>query len=169
MATRVDSQTIFRENGFTLGDPTSHVFHCSLLDGPDSQRSLIEYGVNWRPLLDSLPYFSVVESMPHDIMHDPFEGVVPYELKLLIEHCSTVQPFFSIATLNNRITAFDYGYNETKDKPALLQESKLRQTASQMWLLARIFPLLVGDLVPKDSPHWHCFLKLLKICDMYFI
>ena len=35
-----------------------------------------------------------------------------------------------------------------------------------MWLLARIFPLLVGDLVPRDSPHWHCFLKLLKICEI---
>lgn len=84
--------------------------------------------------------------MLHDIMHDLFEGVISYELRLLVDYCSITQSYFSIATLNHQITSFDYGYSEIGDKPALIHESKLRQTASQMWLLARIFPLLVGDL-----------------------
>ena len=28
------------------------------------------------------------------------------------------------------------------------------------------FPLLVGDLIPRDDYHWKCFLKLLKICQI---
>ena len=35
-----------------------------------------------------------------------------------------------------------------------------------MWLLARILPFLVGDLIPRDYPQWECFLKLLQICDI---
>ena len=41
--------------------------------------------------------------------------------------CVSVTP---MGLLFIMITAFDYGYSETKDKPALVQESKLRQTAS---------------------------------------
>ena len=55
---------------FTLREPVSHAYHCSVLDGPDSNKSSVEYGVNRLSLLDSLPYFS---GMPHDIMHDLFE------------------------------------------------------------------------------------------------
>ena len=100
MATKDVSQTHFRESEFTLRDPLSHKHHCSLLDGPDSVKSSIEYGVNRHSLLDELPYFSLVRSLPHDIMHDRFEGVISYELKLLIDHCSITQSYFSIATLN---------------------------------------------------------------------
>ena len=35
-----------------------------------------------------------------------------------------------------------------------------------MWLLARIFPVLIGDLVPRGDSNWDCFLKLLKICEI---
>ena len=35
--------------------------------------------------------FSVAENLPHDIMHDLFEGVVPYEMKLLLTHLITFQ------------------------------------------------------------------------------
>ena len=31
--------------------------------------------------------FSVTTYIPRDIMHDVYEGAVPYELGLLIEHC----------------------------------------------------------------------------------
>ena len=32
-----------------------------------------------------------------------------------------------------------------------------------MWLLRRLLPLMVGDLVPDDDPHWICFVDLLRI------
>lgn len=132
-ATKDYSQVHFRESEYTLRD-SSHKHHCSLLNGPDSAKHSADYGVNRRSLLEDLPYFSVVKAMPHVIMHDIFEGVVPYELKLLIDFCSNTQSYFSLAT------RFDYGYSEMGDKPAIIHESKLRQTASQMWLLARMFP-----------------------------
>ena len=157
------AQKDFREASFEVRTPASHADHCSKLGDPSMS---IEYGINRRSSLESLEGFSVVNGMPHDIMHDLFEGVIPYELKLLISLYIS-KSYFQLDTLNYRLKAFDFSHNEIKDKPAPIQDcSKLRQSASQMWLLARIFPLLVGDLIPRDDPNWVCFLKLLKICDI---
>jgi hypothetical protein len=98
-------------------------------------------------------------------MHDLFEGVIPYELKLLIQYL-VGKSYLQLDTLNHRLNSFDYGYSELGDKPAPIDEGKIRQSASQMWLLARIFPILVGDLIPSDDSHWNCFLKLLMICEI---
>ena len=35
--------------------------------------------------------------------------------------------------------------------------------ASQMWLLGRLLPLMIGQYVPNDDPHWVCFLELLSL------
>ena len=159
LATKEYSQTPFNEKDFTVRDRVSHAQQCSSLDGPDRQRMSVEYGINRLSSLDSLSYFSVVGGMPHDIMHALLEGVIPYELKLLIRNC-TNKSYVCVRTLNQRLSAFDFGYSEIGDK--LQDESKLRQTASQMRLLARIFPLLV---IPRDCPNWLCF---LEICEMFF-
>jgi hypothetical protein len=40
--------------------------------------------------------------------------------------------------------------------------------ASQMWCLGRYLPLLIGDLVPYDDPHWGNYIMLLDIVDEVF-
>ena len=143
----------------------SHDLHCKELEGHNRLNASIDYGINRHSLLNTLPYFSVVTGIPHDIMHDLFEGVVPYELKLF-KYCIS-KSYFQLHTLNYRLTAFDFGYSEIGDRPAPIEDaSKLRQTASQMWLLARIFPILIGDQIPRDDRNWDCFLQLLKICEV---
>ena len=39
-------------------------------------------------------------------------------------------------------------------------------TAAQMWLLGRLLPLIVGELVPHDDECWKTFLLLLDIMDI---
>ncbi len=51
-----------------------------------------------------LPGFSVTNGLPHDIMHDLFEGVVPYQLKLFLCHCVNAR-YFTINEVNKRIEA----------------------------------------------------------------
>ena len=41
-------------------------------------------------------------------------------------------------------------------------------SASQMWLLGRIMPLIVGEHIPEDDEHWLLFLKLMDIVDILF-
>lgn len=35
--------------------------------------------------------------------------------------------------------------------------------ASQMWLLGRLLPLMVGDAIPEGDAHWMCYVDLLRI------
>ena len=36
-------------------------------------------------------------------------------------------------------------------------------SASETWALARMLPLLIGDMVSDDNPFWQLYLLLLKI------
>lgn len=40
--------------------------------------------------------------------------------------------------------------------------------AAQMWLLGRILPLVIGDLVPDDDERWSNYLLLMDIVDLLF-
>ena len=166
MATTSLSRTYFNESCFQLRTPTEHTKQCSELDGPNRVRASVEYGINRRAALEDLSYFHVVHALPHDIMHDLMEGVIPHEMKLLLQSC-VAGSLFDMTQFNHRLSAFDFGYSEIGDKPAPIDDGvRIRQSATQMWLLFRIFHLLIGDLIPRSYPKWKCFLKLLQICDI---
>ena len=103
-------------------------------------------------MLEDVPGFSVVAGIPHDIMHDLFEGVVPFELKLLLIHC-VQKMYFSVDLLNERLERFDFVF----DKPSLIDVNicrpgtNIHQSASQMMTLSRYFPLLIGGKVPESN------------------
>ena len=58
-----------------LRDPEAHFEQCQLLSGQLSDHNSISYGVNRLSILESVPGFSVTTGMPHDILHDLFEGL----------------------------------------------------------------------------------------------
>ena len=41
-------------------------------------------------------------------------------------------------------------------------------SAAQMWLLGRILPIVIGDLVPEGDPHWENYLLMMRIADILF-
>ncbi len=107
--------TQFKSKDFTPRTKESHNYHCSLLSGNLSR----EYS--------KISCFHVIGQLPQDIMHVLFEGVVPYELSLLLVDFVTVRKYFSIDTLNDRMTCFEYTNEEARDKPTLINSQKLRQ------------------------------------------
>ena len=62
-------------------------------------------------LLEEVPGFSVTTGLPHYAMHNLFEGVVHYELKLFFLYC-TANNFFSINTFNSRLQSYDFGVKD---------------------------------------------------------
>ena len=52
-----------------------------------------------------------------DIMHDVLEGTTQLTLKCLLHHLIE-NKYFRLATLNERITSFDYGQAEISNKPS---------------------------------------------------
>ena len=168
MATKEDCQTKFDESEFILRTPESHEQHCQSLTGNTRNDSSIEYGINRTSILEEVPGFSVVACMPHDIMHDLFEGVVHYELKLLLHYCLS-RSYFTIEALNVRIQGFDFGY---EDRPSLIDPKSLRDEllnkkfAAQTISLVRNLSLIIGDKVPREDRNWHSMLVLIKICQI---
>ena len=167
MTTSSQCQTLFTEENFQLRNPELHFQQCQLLEGRLRGHYSTNFGINRCSILEDVPGFSVTSCMPHDIMHDLFEGVVQYEMKLLLVHCVD-EKFFSIDLLNDRLSQFDF----VSDKPSLLDKdfarnnSKFRQSASQMIALCFSLPLLVGDRIPEDDENWLSFLLLLRICEI---
>lgn len=161
MITTEQSQLCLIEDSCQLRDPETHFEQCQLLEGPLGGHYSTNYGINRCSVLEDVPGFSVVSNLPHDIMHDLFEGVVPYEMKRLISHC-VEQKFFSVDLLNDRIDRYDFVH----DRPSSLQSQplRIRQSASQMMALCLNFPLIIGDKVPEGDKNWASFLLLLQIC-----
>ena len=57
------------------------------LDGLLQSQYSTTYGVNYMSVLEEVLGYSIINGLPHDIMHDLYEGIVPYKLKLLLRHC----------------------------------------------------------------------------------
>ena len=41
-------------------------------------------------------------------------------------------------------------------------------TASQMWCLGRLLPVMIGEFVPEGDPFWRNYLQLLHIIEQVF-
>ncbi len=105
MITPTQSQICLNEASCQLRNPDTHFEQCQLLEGPFlGDHYSTNFGINRCSILEDVPGFSVTTCIPHDIMHDLFEGVVPYELKLLIIHC--VEQVFHYGSVEQQDRAF---------------------------------------------------------------
>ncbi|XP_052003744.1 uncharacterized protein LOC127658461 [Xyrauchen texanus] len=91
----------------------------------------------------------------------------------MLRHFIYEERLFSLELLNHRISSFDYGYGNEKNKPSVIlnlrtSDNAIKQTASQMWCLLQVLTFLVGDLVSVGSEHWHLFILLRQICSIVF-
>ena len=142
-------------------------------------------------MLNDIPDFHVANGqMPQDVMHVILEGVLPYEMKMMLKVFIFDKRYFGLKTLNARLSGFVYGRNESRTKPPksferknIAGESSLSLSgefcsilvatykffddnffiASQAWTFAAILPLIVGHMIPEDDLHWECYLLLLQI------
>ena len=87
-----------------------------------------------------MPGLSVATGLPHDIMHNLYEGVVKLELKLFLAYCIG-KKYFTIDELNRKICYYDFKSNEYK----------IRQSASQMINLSKEFSMLIGDKISMTN------------------
>lgn len=145
MVTSQQLQDCLSENACVLRTSQSYFEQCSLLCGPLHDHYSTMYGINHMSVLEEVPGFSVIKGLPHYIMHDLYEGIVPYEMKLLLTHCITMK-YFTVDEFNNRIAKYGFDGNKpnTIDHSIIRNhDTKLRQSASQMMTLSQHLPLLV--------------------------
>uniref|UniRef100_A0A1X7TA47 Uncharacterized protein n=1 Tax=Amphimedon queenslandica TaxID=400682 RepID=A0A1X7TA47_AMPQE len=163
MITNETSGECFSEHQCTLQTPEAHEYQCLSLDGPLYSHYSTLYGINRRSILEDVPGYFVVTNLPHDIMHDIYEGVAK-ELSLFLTYC-TSHGYFTIYELNKRI-------QHNCSRPTLIDttlstqhanEFKIRQSASQMLSLLQEILLLTGDTIPYNDEYYHSLLILTKI------
>lgn len=171
MGTPEEIQQKFTEEEFVLRSRRGHDHHLAQIEEDPSCTSV--YGVKQKSPLNKSYYFHVVDGLPSDIMHDLFEGVIPRHLKLLLHFFIVEMGFFTLIMLNDKIKTFDYGVVEISNKPSSITNStlnsrddSLKQSAAQMWCLARYFPLMISEWVPPDNVHLLHFCDLLHIVDL---
>jgi len=58
-------------------------------------------------------------------MHIMLEGVVPYELKLMLTEYVTNRNYFTVGFLNDRIACFPYSSRDLADKPVPISDNQL--------------------------------------------
>ena len=144
-----------------------------MLEGPTASHYSKVYGVNERSCLLDVKFFSLFDGgLPHDAMHDILEGIAPLEIKKLLVHCIRSNKWFTLDEFNKTLLGFNYGYSDN-DKPTPIistvlyaDDKKLKSSASQMLLLLRILPFLIGDRIPENDECWKCFILLRKIIDI---
>ena len=66
-----------------------------------------------------------------DIMHDLLEGVMQHLLQLLFTYCIEEKRYFTLSTLNEKISGIELGYMED-NRPATIDNYKhLRQNGKK--------------------------------------
>ena len=161
----------FNSEAYHLRNTAAHEKHLKRVSEDVAGHFSKIYGINERTSLMDVKYFSIFEyGLPHDMMHDLLEGLVPHEIKLLLLYY-TSNHYFTLREFNERLINFNFGYSE-KDKPLpilstiLKSDKKIRASASQMLLLVRTIPFLIGDKISENEDHWVCFMLLRKILDV---
>ena len=87
MITKDEVQSRFTESDCVLRMPKEHFEECRKLTGLSNDPCFINTGINRLSILEEITEFSVVNGLPHDIMHDIFEGVANYELEYFLCCC----------------------------------------------------------------------------------
>lgn len=131
------------------------------------------FGVQNPCILNELKYFNFLDSPTVDIMHDVLEGVVPYELKLVLQKLIDLK-CFTLEQINQRILSHDYGTLESKNRPCPIRldnvGNRIGQKAAQAWCLIRFLPIILGDLIQTEDQlkFWELILKLLECMSYIF-
>lgn len=167
---QIKLQSVFSEHDPDLIICTKELYleHCSAL--AQDPNLAPQFGLKRTCPLNSLQFFHTSENFAVDIMHDSLEGVVQYELKLLLRYF--VKDCISSDTLSERIQSFNYGYSERKNRPSGVKiddgSRDLDLNAIQSWCLLRNTPLIFGDLVDMDNDYWRLILLLIQIVNIVF-
>lgn len=75
----------------------NHTRHCSALGGVlNDSHIATTYGVPRNSILNSLNHLNVINGLPPDVMHYVLEGVLPLEVKLMLQQFINEDQLFTL-------------------------------------------------------------------------
>jgi len=100
--------------------------YCELIENDDSGELSKEYGINHNSVLNELNYFDVGNgALIPDIMHDVLEGVLQYEVKLMLQYMIVVESYFTLDMFNLKLENLELDGAESVNRPTSISAKKL--------------------------------------------
>lgn len=113
-------------------------------------------------------YFHVMNNYSVDVMHDFLEGVVPFELSLVLHELST-SGHILMDSINQAISFSNYGQADQKRRhPTVSSMHSLRMSTSEMWCFLWNLTLMIGLCISHANKYWKLLLMLLDVADITF-
>lgn len=121
-------------------------------------------------IFNTLPYFHCTMNLSLDLMHDFFEGIFKYDICQILLYFIN-KGVISLKELNDRINCFQYGSEEVRYIPNILEKKNLGQfnlkmTAREAWQFLYLLPILIGDKIDEGDEVWKLLLILMKIIEI---
>lgn len=167
-------KTVFDANKFQTRQMKQHEDRCQILSS-HTEPKVKKYwsklwGINFRsPLMDIDNNINLPLILVHDPMHILMEGLIPYELPLILFHLIHDLHLFTLNWLNSQIAGYPYSYLDAGSKPEsinnadIVTRSKIKQTSAAMLTLIYVLPHILGNKIPESDVHWCNFLRLIQI------
>ncbi|KAK3924515.1 Zinc finger protein GLIS3 [Frankliniella fusca] len=130
-------------------------------------------GLRYRTCLHDIRFFHAGNNRVTDLMHDGPHGLMMMLIRLCLKRFICEEELFEVHELNERIFAFKYGKQDSKDKPtnnfsrdSLAQANEVhsqKSNAAQTLVLFRALPFILDSIgehdgVAEDSEHLQYYL-----------
>lgn len=161
--TKDETQTMTEENSSEIRTTASYDAQIKkMLLNPNLTLQQTK-GVHKNCLFNDLPNFHVCRNVSADIMHDIFEGVVPYFLHEFFNYAIR-EKICSESDIIRRVRDFNYGILNSKNKPSLIriERKNLGQNATQSYCIMIHLPFLFIDKKHDLNDVWPIMISLLE-------
>ncbi|XP_076037551.1 uncharacterized protein LOC143022999 [Oratosquilla oratoria] len=160
----------FRETPYKLGTRRSVESYTRDIKYIDEHANLASHhGIKFDSVFNQLTHFHVANpGLPPCLGHDLFEGVVSYDMPLII-HNLVNKKWFSYDKLNSKIFNLVLSGTDSLDRPGGVTRNNDRLVghAVQNWVFLRLFSVYIGDLVKDTNDEdWQLYLKLKLIVEL---
>ena len=120
----------FVEDEFEPRRKDTHLDHLDSIE--DNHLESREYGVNHRSALMDLKYLDIRSgALFSDVMHDLLEGVLQYEIKLMLIQLIEKQ-FITLENVNRQIDLLELPFGTDSDRPAVILRKHLYSQGSRL-------------------------------------
>lgn len=135
-------------------------------------KKVIIKGIKTRSPLNKLSNFHVCSlGLPPCIAHDLLEGVVNYDLCLILKNIISKKKWLTLDYLNEKLSTFKFGEGRNICRPVPIKDrfKSLGGSASQNWALLRFLSLIISNKIkdPNDEA-WILYLLLKEITEICF-
>lgn len=135
----------------------------------DCASTFQDSGIDAHSSFNQIIGFHVYDNPSVDYMHDILEGIVQYELALILNYFIVDKKYFTLEVLNDRINNFNYSaFSSSVNKPPSisltnLKSHKLKTSAAESKTFMIFLGVMIGDLVKHDDSAWKLYIKLREI------